>query len=321
MTDAWEKMLDVNFSAVNARELIDYACPLLEELRHYATWVYARCGNQGNDGDLPVFVLFHHVIEMSDGILVLFAASCCEPALALLRSLFEAFISMEFILISKDEVEYSRRTRSWAYMERRKDMKKYALLDPDLQNRSSIHEIVKQDLEKLGPLPDVKGIIQEMERNLKSGEMAEIAEEHMKRPKASEWYQLFKGPNDRRQLAKKVGREDYYKLLYTDWSRTAHAGDPSRYILGRRGDKFAVRSLRSCKNLYHYATLKCFFLIGAMDLMIKRFRPAELAPSSSYVRWHDEMRQRCLTLSGQEVTEVLLTAERLKQEATERDLD
>ncbi len=322
MTAPWKKMLNVDFSAVNARELIDYACPFLEEVRNYATWVYGRCGNHGNDGDLPVFVLFHHVIEMADGIHVLLSASCCEPALPLLRSLFEAFISMEYVLTSKDEAEYSRKSRSWMYMERRKDIKRYALLDPIPQPQSNVPEMLKQHLLNLGPLPDVKGIIQEMERNLKSDEMAEIVEEHhSKRPKASEWYQLFKGPNSRRELAREVGREDLYELFYTDWSRTAHGGDSQRYVIGKRGGKYTIRSLRSCRNLYRYATWTSYFLVGAMDLMIKRFRPAELAPSSGYVRWHDEMRQRCQALAGQEVTEVLLSPERLKQEAVERDLD
>lgn len=320
MTEPWKKMLNVDFSAANAKEMIDYACPLLEELRNYATGVYARCGNQANDIDMPVFVLFHHVIEMADGIHVLLSASCCEPALPLLRSLFEAFISMEFILASKDEAEYSLRTKSWIYMERRKDMKIYARFDPDPQNQTKVPEMVKQHLVNLGPLPDVKGIIQEMERNLKSGEMAEIAEEQTKR-KASEWYQLFKGPNNRRELARRVGREDSYELLYTDWSRTAHGGNPSRYVIGRRGGKSVVRSLRSCKNLYHYAKLTCSFLMIAINLMIKRFRPAETVPLSGYVLWHDEMLQRCQALAGREVTEVPLSPECLKQQPAERDSD
>jgi len=123
------KILNRVQARVDAGNLIDTACPLLEELVDYATWVWRRCEMAGNTTyeDMPAFVIYPHSIEITDGVEVLIAQSCCEPTVPLIRSSFEAFISLQYLL----DDDYKNRSLSWLYFDHLRASKKYRQLDPE----------------------------------------------------------------------------------------------------------------------------------------------------------------------------------------------
>jgi hypothetical protein len=94
------KLLNRSQSIADAKPLIERASPLLREIVNYSTNVFMRCMHAGNSGskDLPAFTLYLHMIEMTDGIEVLMSQACCEPAVPLLRSSFEASMSLRYML-------------------------------------------------------------------------------------------------------------------------------------------------------------------------------------------------------------------------------
>jgi Family of unknown function (DUF5677) len=73
----------------------------------------------GDDESLAPFILYQQLIEQTDGIEVLFSASCVNAAVPLLRSAFETVLSLEYILVSERHVE--QRSLAWtaAYLHRR----------------------------------------------------------------------------------------------------------------------------------------------------------------------------------------------------------
>ncbi len=129
MTGPNLKILNRAQAEADAKHLIDIAIPVLTELVDNSTWVYLRCIHAGDATyeDLPSFVLYLHIIEMTDGIQVLLSHACCESAVPLLRSSFEAFLSLKYIL----QQDYRRRSLSWLYFDDMRKMKKIQQLDPE----------------------------------------------------------------------------------------------------------------------------------------------------------------------------------------------
>jgi hypothetical protein len=121
-TKEYKPLLERREAIENAKPLIDAACPLLREIVNHATWAMQRCHAAsdalgGENEDLAAFVLYRHMIELTDGIEVMFAASCVDAAVPALRALFEASLSLDFIL----REDYTRRSLAWtcAYMHQR----------------------------------------------------------------------------------------------------------------------------------------------------------------------------------------------------------
>jgi hypothetical protein len=115
-------------SKVEAKNIIDVASPLLQELVNYGTNAYVRCGTSASgkeNEDVAAIILYLQIVEMTDGIEALVSQSCPAPAIPLVRSSFEALLFLDYIL----ELDYVRRSLSWlvGYVHNRLDS--YALLD------------------------------------------------------------------------------------------------------------------------------------------------------------------------------------------------
>lgn len=103
-TKPLDTVLDRDIPKVQAKPLIDVASPALQEVINYATNAYERCrlSKKGlRDEAFPVIALYLHTIQMADSIEVLISNCCGSPVIPLLRSLFEAKLSIEYILEKK----------------------------------------------------------------------------------------------------------------------------------------------------------------------------------------------------------------------------
>ena len=80
-TKPLESILYRELSMAEAKEIIELASPLMQELVNYATNVLARCATSRTlsgreDEDVAALALYRHVIELTDGIEVLLSRSC-----------------------------------------------------------------------------------------------------------------------------------------------------------------------------------------------------------------------------------------------------
>jgi hypothetical protein len=271
-TEPLESILYRDLSKVQAKPIIEIASPLLQELVNYSTNALVRCATSatgGVDEDIAVLALYRHIIEMTDAIEVLISQSCATPAIPLVRSSFEALLSMEYILES--DQHYVRRSLSWlvCYVHERLDM--YERLDSsttkgDEFKRSLASDTIASSVE----LPAVARI-RELQQNLQvllakpHLEPIESAfKSHKRRPK---WYQLFSGPSNLRELARHMNRSAQYDFLYRDWSRIVHARDALSFIArGRLRDSSEIKTVT---NFVRY------FLFEATRMVLAKFRPGE----------------------------------------------
>jgi len=302
-TKPLEAILYRDLSKVAAKNIIEIASPLLQELVNYSTNALRRCetSTSGNkDEDLAVLMLYLHIIEMTDGIEVLVSQSCPAPAIPLVRSSFEALLSIKYIL----EADYVRRSLSWLVDYAHKRLAFYCEpMDPStdrgkaFQKALGAHEYEAMQNLPLPPQAEVQEMITNWQDFLAKPHIQPIEAEFQRckkeRKRRPNWYQLFGGPGrSLYALAHHLKRGVDYEVLYRHWSSIAHAHDLSRFITGPTEGDSAIRRLRDPSEIKEATRHAALYILEATRLILGRFRPGE-----DIARWYTrEVHQRFLII-------------------------
>lgn len=302
-TKQFEPLLYRELRKVEAKKVIEIASPLLQEEVNYATNAFQRCQESAigvADEHLPLLISYLHVIEMTDGIEVLVSQSCPIPAIPLLRSSFEALLTIDYIL----EADYRRRAFAWLVCYVRERLSQYEMLDPSHQKGKEFLSTFAADevskYMKLPPFNNLAQAIQNLQSLLTNNPDYQVADcEYQslksKRKRKPNWYSLFGGPSNLRDLARNLSRGAQYEILYRSWSRITHADDLSRFLTHTNEGSPAFRPLRNPEELKQVSKLASTFILDATKKMLGKFRAGEM---TSLARWYvREARKRHLALT------------------------
>ncbi len=281
-TKPFEPLLYRELARASAREIIDIASPLLQELVNYATNAFQRCqtASAGESAeDLPLLASYLHVIEMTDGIEVLISQSCPVPAIPLLRSSFEALVTIDYIL----EAEYQQRSFSWLVQYVHTRLKEYEMLDTSRKSGQDFLATLSTDkigdYMKLPPMSDLPQAIENLESLLSQPNYQTVESEYQRLKKTNrrklEWYSLFGGPHNLRELSRHVGRGAQYDFLYRYWSKITHAGDLSRFLTRTNEGSPAFKPIRNPADIKDFSILTASFILDATRKVLGKFRPGE----------------------------------------------
>jgi hypothetical protein len=116
-------------------------------------------------------------------------------------------------------------------------------------------------------------------------------------PRPAQWYRLFGGPNNLRELARAVDREGTYEGLYGEWSILGHAKDALlRHLVEGQSGGPAVRPIRNPETIPQTVSHAVSFALEVTRLMIEKYRPDE---RTRYGEWYvkDVRRLRWTQLS------------------------
>jgi len=294
---SWQPLpgfLERDLSKAAAKEMSDLASPMLVEIVNYATNAFRRCETSASGSpneDLSVLSLYRHIIEMTDGVEVLVSNACPRPALPLVRSSFEALLSIQYIL----EADYSTRSLCWlaGYVQQRIEM--YERLDPSSNRGKAFAKAIRSDPYTQAMAtpnsPNIDKSIQNLQGLLQSPQMQPIEAEHARLKKTirrrPEWYRLFGGPPDLRALACHLNHEAWYDSLYRIWSQVAHGNDFSTFL--RKGDRgeallIPLRDLNTIQDTIAEVTaFAAAFMLEATRRMLAQFRPGE---EENFAQWY-----------------------------------
>lgn len=131
-------LLDRELSKADAREKIDLVVPLLDEIVNNGLAELMRsCTEAGGSAlkaeDEAILSLFRHAIDAIDGIRALLAEASVEPCQVLLRTEFEAAISLLFIADSPTAAVRTPRGQACVVADLRKQLVELKRLDPASQ--------------------------------------------------------------------------------------------------------------------------------------------------------------------------------------------
>lgn len=302
-TKQFEPLLYRELRKVEAKEVIEIASPLLQEEINYATNAFQRCQESAigaADESLPVFASYYHVIGMTDGIEVLISQSCAVPAIPLVRSSFEALLTIEYIL----EGDYQRRAFAWLVCYVHNRLSQYEMLDPSQQKGKEFLVTFAADsgskYMKLPSFPNLSQIIQNLKSLLLNNPNYQFADYEYQRIKSirkrrPNWYSLSGGPGNLRDLAKHLNWGAKYDILYRSWSSITHANDLSQFLTQTKRGSPAFYPLRNHEELKLLSSMASSLILHATSKMIGKFRSEE---NASFGRWYRrEARQRHLALA------------------------
>lgn len=254
----------------------------MQELVNYGTNAFKRCETSaaGNENDdLAVLMLYLHIIEMADGVEVLISQSCPVPAEPLVRSIFEAMLSIEYIL----EANYVQRSLSWLAMYVHNRVDSYESLDLSSPRGQLFQKALDDDKSaKNVTLPTqvkVQAAIANLQHLLARPQFqsieAEIRLQNKLLKRKPQWYQLFGGPKNLRELARHLKREAQYVAFYGHWSSISHAHDVSRFIGKTPDGGGRLKILRDPSGIHGITLNAATMVLNATRLVLGKFRPEE----------------------------------------------
>lgn len=255
---------------------------LIQSVVDYGTNLIPRCFRQSNrqiEDIVVLAVLLRHIVSMLDGVSVLVSQGCIYPAHLQVRSLFEAFISMEWILkgnTSKRALQYYvwnlRSRRMWALKfnsastEHSDFIRKVDKYKDSLLTRSQEYEAeVKLQSDSI--------------TNLLSKEPYHEVNQEFDRLRGSRrfdvpWYRP-NGPNSVSDMAERLGYGAEYEVFYSQYSQIMHASAQLNNVkLGKKGVVF--EPIRKLDRLRPLLNVGLGFAIKAYRTVLNRYRPEEL---------------------------------------------
>jgi hypothetical protein len=231
-TEPFKQLFDPELSKAAAKDRIAAAVALIEEIRNYGYALFARCAYrpEGGDENMAILFLYYHLIEMLDAVGILVSESAPIPAELQVRAIFEALVSLSFIL----KADTPRRGYAYLVCAFAERIRFYETLDPSIPAGQRYRQALPSDpncawVRPATPRPEAID-------NLKSGlaqpgyaeAYAEYQRLSVRRP--AEWYQLFGGANILRDMAREVGREGgicgFVRGMVDTWPRQGCSPSP-----------------------------------------------------------------------------------------------
>ena len=283
-TEPLESILNRELSIAHSKEVVNVAIPALHEVVNYGTNALMRCATSVQkpvNEEMAVLALYRHILEMTDGVEVLLANACAIPSIPLLRSSFEALLSLEYIL--ENDAEYSRRSLSWGVNYFRRRLKSHEALNPSTEEGKRFAESLRNDqigaYLALPPEDQVQKGIESIRSLLKDPKLeaieSEFRSEKRKRNRHVEWYSLFNGPENLRKLAQHLRRPAQYDWLYRHWSSTSHALDLGAFMVPSSHGEFFIGRLRDPEPIPRLAIFAVRFAGDATRITLGKFRHSE----------------------------------------------
>jgi len=298
-------VFDPERSKRQAKDLIDSALALLDEIRNYGLAAFKRSlvSSQGRAEDAVILFSYFGLLEMLDGVRVLIAEAAPVPARPILRTIFEQLLTLRWLT----EADTERRTRAYLFVNMVRDRAFLEKCDPSSPAGRAFRKLLQSDPLAAGaPLPNsaqAASRVKRLDQLLADPRYDEVHREYDALKKTAkrrpEWYELFAGPRSIEQLAQRLGQTSHYEFVYRWLSRTSHAGDA---LLARiaavkpetpQRATLHLRPLRDADQIFIVVEHAANMAVQANWAVLDHFRPGEQQSSRrTYLRDIKPLRDR-----------------------------
>lgn len=241
---------------------------------------------------LPPAMLFRHLLDLGDSIGTLLRFGSASNGAILLRSLFESLIGLEFML--KDSTLQLERARCYWVSLRIKKYEAYVKYDPSTEPGKAFHHLLDSDQSlKTARFPreDRSKERKSLEQYFSDPRYKPIWDRYQnakKGKKPREWYSLCSKAGCLRELAREIGREVEYALMYQQLSEFVHGTDVVTETLRHEPEEgtsiHQIRGPVTKINMVVMYALTC--LLRSHNLILRAFFAKDAAFIKSYVDWY-----------------------------------
>jgi len=296
-TEPDKNIFDPEPSIEVLKPAIELCSQTLREAFNYGTKLYERCRRTSKaeaDNAFPVLALFLHILQMIDSAEVLISNNCVEPAELLIRSAFEANLGLEYMNESRthtrgiawivriilDRIEFGERHSK----EHNKGKEFFKVMEQE--GFEGFGDVLPQ----MPEIPD--DYLDNLKKSLDKPEYAEIFEEYKRlgeKRRHVEWYSLYGGPTNIRELAEHLNQRTIYDSLYRSWSKQSHAVSPDHLTMTLENGQSVLGPIRYPMNIVHTSNFALGILLQSEIAMINRFLSGDLR---QFNRWYSTEIQR-----------------------------
>lgn len=290
-TKAPSTLFDPDLAKAQIRPLIEKASPLLSEVLHYGLALFTRCSYrpEGDKENLVILLTYRHFLETLDAVNILVEERSPSPAGLLLRAMFEALLTIEYV--TQDKSKARSRALAFLYQVELQRRRFYLQQDPSTSEGKELRSFISDDPYyndwKPIDVPDLAGRLKEIQEMLDTPDLTKIAAEYAETKKKRRggrptWHSLFGGPRTVRDLAKLLKRAAAYELLYKEWSERTHSVDVIDRSLIPAISGPTARGLRDATELNSTIDFAITFAIDTARCLICYYRPAE---EKAFSKW------------------------------------
>jgi hypothetical protein len=226
---------------------VDYGESVLDEIQKHPRNEYV---------DSTVSLLFRDYLEFLDGVAVLIKNSCIESAIPILRSMFEHFLYLIFIL----EKHQDSRAAAYHVAHVKSKQKFYK----NFSNSGFKDKLTQNDYPMELPDKNLSKEIESLEKLLEKGKYKIVNDEWERTRKNNyknrqpNWYSLYNGPKTIKDLAYDMKRVAEYEILYRLWSSKTHGNSSINSVVS--GGVKSIRHPESLKMVGTWAFSWTFIL-------------------------------------------------------------
>lgn len=221
------------------------------------------------------------LLEMLDGISILTKNGSLQPSIPLLRTMFEVYLTIKYIL--QDDSENRAKTYEVYHFIRRLESLK--LRDANSRPSKELENILRKEHynELADNIPFMShDTLQEqhtaIEGDLNSEEFKAIYDkwQSVGRKNRKHWYSLFNGPDCLEQLAIKVGCHGKYKILYKTWSIVCHSNSALDRLKIDKDRNWTIATLRSENDFSWVTSFATSMMLDSTIDMINALFPEKI---------------------------------------------
>ncbi|GJL64058.1 MAG: hypothetical protein NPIRA04_27120 [Nitrospirales bacterium] len=259
---------------------------------------------QGGTEQAPLFMLYRHVLDIGDSIGTLLRFGSTSSTSILLRSLFESYLSLHFLL-EGNVLNKDRSLAYWAHY-KIKQLETFTKYDSFAKEGKQFHKILDDDPLANNvdfPKHDYAHERKEIEKILNLDKFRQFYDQYKSRKKGKRprhWYSLCSTAIDIRSLAKLLKREAEYSLLYSRLSELAHSTDviSEKLTLSKEGATL-IHPLRGpYKSLKLVSSFTSSYLLGCHHALVESYFLKDEEVRAGFKNWYFKYRHFHLWLTG-----------------------
>ena len=191
---------------------------------HVLMWVIQA--SKGSDEQMPLTMFLRDLLEKADSISTLVKNSNIEPSKIILRSVFELALYIRYLV----DDNFEDRSMSFLVCNARNKIRINKAFDKKDQSYQTTLKILDKDelfdRSFLDEIPSSEPVINNQYKILKLSNYhkydIEYERTRKKDNRTPNWYRLFNGPRNIKELAEKVDIPFLYEILYRKWSENVH---------------------------------------------------------------------------------------------------
>ncbi|WP_153979271.1 DUF5677 domain-containing protein [Paenibacillus xylanilyticus] len=235
-------------------QCVDFGGTVLETIQKHPINEYT---------DSTVYLLLRDYLEYLDGISILVRGGNTEAAIPIIRSMFEHFLSIRFILSkhSADRAASYHVAHIKSRIKLHKQFSKEEIGKFQKMLKDSDYSFTLTEVDATEQIQNLNTLLMGKYKRI-NDEWEETRKRNKKEKsggKTPNWYSLFNGPKTLYELAAHLKKLPEYELLYRTWSAKAHANSAIHSVFSTGYTK-PLRTPESLKTVSTWALTWSFTL-------------------------------------------------------------